>query len=87
MSDDLKIDAGIADELAANLTNVDLSGAVLIPYPATMNIGGAISGVSLGNSLYTIFNQLNALIAGKAEYLPQIAQILIQADAQVAAGI
>jgi len=87
MGDDITIDAGVANELTASLTNVDLSGAAAMPPLGTINIGGTVAGTSLGTSLLGTFNSLNEVITNKANNLTEIAQIMIQADADLAAGI
>jgi len=84
---DLVSDASVADELATSLTDIDLSGAVPVPYATNMNVGAATSAASLGNSLKGIFENLNSLIDSKAENLREVAEIMTQADATLAQGI
>jgi len=81
---DLVSDTGVAADLAAALTDLDMSGATPIPTPGQTNISGTLAGVSLGNGLRFVFEELNGLIDTKAENLVEIANLMAQRDAMIA---
>jgi len=84
---DLLIDADVAEDLASSITDVDLSGASAVPFPANMSINGAISAALLGDDMNRAFTSLSAMIASKADNLREIAETMIHADATIAQGI
>ena len=83
---DLVSDMSTANELADLLTDIDISGAVRLSQPISANITGLTVGILVGNNLRGAFDKLNGLVDSKAENLRQIAQIMVEADAQLAGG-
>jgi len=83
----LLVDAQVADELAAKITNVVFPDTGAVPYPQETTIGSTTSGASLGNSLRGIFSKLDTTIDARADNLRQIVQIMNETDAALAEGI
>jgi len=87
MSGNLTSDIHEAQVIAAGFRAIDMSGATAVAYPGQSNIGGLVSGCSLGNSFKQIFNDLDTTIDGKADNLEQIANAFIEADANQARSV
>ena len=83
---DIITDSTVADNIAAGLKDVDISGATSLSPAHLTNISGTNEGIATGNDCYKAINSLNQLIDTKAENLSQIADIFAQADAALAAA-
>ena len=83
MSGDLVTSAKVADVLAAQLVNVDFSGATQMPFPEETTIPATVDGVNVNNTTMSTIQAMNTMISTQANNISAIAAVFDQTDVRL----